>query len=219
MPFVSNRRATFYGLLCIHIVLQMGCIKCVSSREMLMRRDHYFRKAHLRTLARALKQFEQSHGKPCSNSTDDAGSPLLSWRVHLLPYIGKEEKSLYEQFKLDEPWNSVHNLALAGSIPDCYRNPRKNDSSSPKVTRIVVYSAIEVGRLATIHQGNVYPLIYETTMPDAIIWTYPDDTPPAKIVKGTDEADERFCILSDESVGPLPQILGPALNFVPGGVP
>src|SRR5439155_8430347 len=45
---------------------------------------------------------------PASTSKD--GKPLLSWRVHILPYL--EQDGLYKQFKLDEPWDSEHNKAL-----------------------------------------------------------------------------------------------------------
>jgi hypothetical protein len=43
----------------------------------------------------------------------------LSWRVHLLPYLG--EKDLYKQFKLDEPWDSRHNQKLIEKMPDLYQ--------------------------------------------------------------------------------------------------
>lgn len=39
----------------------------------------------------------------------------LSWRVHLLPFI--EEAPLYEQFNMDEPWDSEHNKALIEQMP------------------------------------------------------------------------------------------------------
>ena len=52
---------------------------------------------------------------------DDNGKPLLSWRVHILPFI--EEDALYRRFKLDEPWNSPHNLSLAEAIPRMYQHP------------------------------------------------------------------------------------------------
>ena len=39
-----------------------------------------------------------------------AKKPLLSWRVHLLPYL--EENELYKQFKLDEAWDSETNMKL-----------------------------------------------------------------------------------------------------------
>lgn len=49
------------------------------------------------------------------------GRPLHSWRVLLLPYL--EAEGLYRQFKLDEPWNSAHNLPLLERMPDVYRSP------------------------------------------------------------------------------------------------
>ncbi len=49
---------------------------------------------------------------------DGSGRPVLSWRVALLPYLG--QKSLYEQFKLDEAWDGPHNKMLLDKIPDVY---------------------------------------------------------------------------------------------------
>jgi len=49
------------------------------------------------------------------------GKPLLSWRVHLLPQLGLQ--SLYEQFHLDEPWDSEHNKKLIVRMPMIYRTP------------------------------------------------------------------------------------------------
>ncbi len=43
---------------------------------------------------------------------------LHSWRVLLLPYI--EQQELYEEFRLDEPWNSEHNLGLLDRMPSLY---------------------------------------------------------------------------------------------------
>src|SRR5262249_5899033 len=36
------------------------------------------------------------------------GKALLSWRVTLLPYL--EQQNLFNQFHLDEPWDSPHNI-------------------------------------------------------------------------------------------------------------
>lgn len=51
---------------------------------------------------------------------DKEGKPLLSWRVAILPYI--EQQALYEQFKLDEPWDSEHNKKLLAKMPDIFQN-------------------------------------------------------------------------------------------------
>ena len=45
----------------------------------------------------------------------------LSWRVHILPYI--EHDYLYQQFHLDEPWDSPHNIQLLDQMPPIYDCP------------------------------------------------------------------------------------------------
>src|SRR6516225_223840 len=57
------------------------------------------------------------------------GKPLLSWRVLILPYI--EAGSLYEQFKLDEAWDSPHNLPLLGKMPLNYAPPKHKAGRVP----------------------------------------------------------------------------------------
>jgi len=52
---------------------------------------------------------------------DENGRLKVSWRVHLLPFL--DQKELYEQFKLDEAWDSPHNAPLAKKMPDAFRSP------------------------------------------------------------------------------------------------
>lgn len=54
---------------------------------------------------------------------DASGTPLLSWRVALLPFFGEQGQKLYDQFKLDEPWNSENNLKLLDQMPSVYASP------------------------------------------------------------------------------------------------
>src|SRR5205085_6609675 len=48
----------------------------------------------------------------------DGKTPLLSWRVAILPYI--DHDALYKEFKLDEPWDSDHNKKLIPLMPRQY---------------------------------------------------------------------------------------------------
>lgn len=50
------------------------------------------------------------------------GKPLLSWRVLILPYLG--EQKLYDEFRLDEPWDSEHNIKLLDKMPKIFHHPR-----------------------------------------------------------------------------------------------
>jgi hypothetical protein len=58
---------------------------------------------------------------PLPASRDKDGKPLLSWRVHLLPYL--EQQTLYKEFKLDEPWDSSNNIKLIEKMPKVFEAP------------------------------------------------------------------------------------------------
>jgi Protein of unknown function (DUF1559) len=53
-----------------------------------------------------------------NNTYDNQGRPLLSWRVHLLPYVNEE--GLYRQFNLNEPWDGPTNRRLLSQVPKVY---------------------------------------------------------------------------------------------------
>lgn len=55
-------------------------------------------------------------------------SELLSWRVHLLPALGLQ--SLHARFRLNEPWNSEHNLPLVQEIPPVFRDPESEPGNT-----------------------------------------------------------------------------------------
>lgn len=55
------------------------------------------------------------------NSYTADGTPLLSWRVHLLPHLGQQ--GLYQQFKLDEPWDGPNNKRLVSQMPEVFISP------------------------------------------------------------------------------------------------
>ena len=114
-----------------------------------------------------------------TNIYDDEGNPLLSWRVQILPYI--EQNQLYEQFRLDEPWDSPHNLRLARMTPAPFRCL---DAELPDgETNFLAISGEQMlfgqpGRqtLATIRDGTSQTIgLVEADPEMAVIWTRPDD--------------------------------------------
>jgi Protein of unknown function (DUF1559) len=58
---------------------------------------------------------------PAAAIYDKNGKPLLSWRVTILPYI--EQFPLYNEFHLDEPWDSDHNKKLLEKMPTTFAPP------------------------------------------------------------------------------------------------
>lgn len=69
----------------------------------------------------AFYNYEDVNGELPNNSCDVDGKPLLSWRVHILPFI--EQDNLYKQFKLDEPWDGPNNIRLLNQMPKVYSSP------------------------------------------------------------------------------------------------
>jgi hypothetical protein len=74
---------------------------------------------NLLKLALAMHLYHEKHSCfPPATLADKDGKPLLSWRVALLPYL--DEENLYNEFKLDEPWDSKHNKELLAKMPPVF---------------------------------------------------------------------------------------------------
>jgi hypothetical protein len=78
---------------------------------------------NLKAIGAAVWQYHDDKGNVFPDDIRDKnGKPLLSWRVAILPYV--EMKKLYEEFKLDEPWDSKHNKKLLAKMPKVFASPR-----------------------------------------------------------------------------------------------
>ena len=78
--------------------------------------------ASLEKIASALNAYYKEHKRyPPATTYDSTGQPLYSWRVLILPQLG--QKALFQQFNLEEPWDSETNMTAALTMPDVYRHP------------------------------------------------------------------------------------------------
>src|SRR5262249_15119582 len=79
---------------------------------------------NLKQITLALIQYSDNFARmPPAVVYGPNGQPLYSWRVLILPYI--EQQPLYQQFHLNEPWDSPHNMALLSQMPKTYQHPLK----------------------------------------------------------------------------------------------
>ena len=87
----------------------------------------------------AFHNYADVHGTlPPAAVCGDDGRPLLSWRVLLLPYL--EQQKLYDEFRLDEPWDSPHNRPLLDRMPRTYQAPwTRNVDVPPNHTVLKVF--------------------------------------------------------------------------------
>ncbi|MFN6052013.1 MAG: DUF1559 domain-containing protein, partial [Planctomycetia bacterium] len=94
---------------------------------------------NLKMIGLAMHNYDATYNgfPPVAISDKKTGKPLLSWRVALLPYL--DEDNLYRQFKLDEPWDSEHNIKLAAKMPKVYTHPTKNKPGDNKTHYRVFY--------------------------------------------------------------------------------
>ncbi len=77
---------------------------------------------NIRTILLALHNYHAAHDAfppPAVRAAD--GRALLSWRVSILPYM--DQKGLYDQFHLDEPWDGPHNRKLIDKMPATFQTP------------------------------------------------------------------------------------------------
>jgi len=110
----------------------------------------------------------------------DGDTPLLSWRVYLLPYL--DQNDLYRQFHLNEPWDSEHNRQLIARMPDIYKSDFFDLNIDGKTTFLVPVAPETIfhGRIGTmireITDGTSNTIMVLQADPDrAVIWTKPDD--------------------------------------------
>ena len=129
----------------------------------------------------AMHNYHDRHESfPPAFSTGDDGRPLLSWRVLILPYL--EQQSLYNEFHLDEPWDSPHNKTLIDRMPEVYTCPSAGPMEPGMTTYLVprgpstIFPDAEGVTIKGIEDGtSTTILVVDAAADHAVVWTEPDD--------------------------------------------
>jgi len=141
----------------------------------------------LRVITLACLNYESANMHFPANISDEDGKPLLSWRVAILQFLDEPEQALYKKFKLDEPWNSEHNVQLLAELPDVYKNA-EFDSQFKTVylgfdgDGTMFESGESVGFGKIIDGSSNTLLLAQMNQQSAIMWTKPADV---KFTPGT----------------------------------
>ena len=104
---------------------------------------------------------------------------MHSWRVLILPFL--DQKSLYDQYDLREPWDGPNNSKLLNSMPSCFACPNL-PRSLPNLTNYAVITGPgtmfpEAGsvKLADVTDGLPETLMVVEVARLDIPWTAPID--------------------------------------------
>ena len=168
-------------------------------------------KNNLKQVGLAMHNYHDAKKKfPAAASVDKKEKKLLSWRVHILPYLG--EAALWKQFHLDEPWDSEHNKELIKQIPPVYVSPSHADLAGEGKTVYLVptgkgtsFDGNEGLGMREFTDGTSNTIMaVEASREAAVIWTKPDDLEvdfknPIKGLKGAREGGFH-ALLCDGSV-------------------
>ncbi|HBI46556.1 MAG TPA: hypothetical protein DDY78_27435 [Planctomycetales bacterium] len=170
---------------------------------------------NMKQIAFAMHAYAEAHNGrlPPAVLRDAQGKPLLSWRVLILPYLEKE--SLYQQFHLDEPWDSPQNIALLSSMPRVYFAPTELPVDARAELSSTFYQVFTGEETAFEYpQGLRFPqdfskgtsnvfLVVEAGQ--AVPWTKPsdvfyDDDEPFPLLGGVFTGESRFSLFGSNRV-------------------
>ncbi len=151
---------------------------------------------HIKMILLALHNYNQVAGRfpPAAIARAD-GTPLLSWRVAILPFL--DQQNLYSQFHLNEPWDSPHNKPLIARMPDVFATP--SSPAAPGTTRIrgfegpgAMFDGPRGVAIQDVTDGTSNTLMFAAGR-EAVPWTRPDELSVAagKPLPGLDNSDEK----------------------------
>ena len=128
------------------------------------------------SIGQAMISFYEEHGYFPDEDGCGKSKGKLSWRVHLLPYLERQE--LYEQFRLEEPWDSDHNKTLIEKMPEVFqvtgiKEPGRTSVHIP-VGEGTLFSGTEPPTLDSITDSPESTVLAVVADPGtADIWTKP----------------------------------------------
>jgi hypothetical protein len=83
---------------------------------------------NLKQIALAIITYADANKQFPKDSPAKLGRPAVSWRVKILPFV--EQMSLYNLYKMDEPWDSENNKKVLAAMPAVYRHPKQDPAST-----------------------------------------------------------------------------------------
>jgi beta-lactamase regulating signal transducer with metallopeptidase domain len=135
---------------------------------------------HLKQLALAMHNYHDKNGHfpPAAPMGPDGKTPH-SWRIELLPFLNRQ--ALYDQYRMDEPWDSENNKKVLEQMPEEFSSPFDNVNSKNSGYYVLVgpgtvFDGPKGIAIQDINDGTSNTLMIVEAKRD-IPWTKPEDIP------------------------------------------
>lgn len=182
-PVPGRRRKVLVWVAASGLVLTVALVSVLAVMVDRAREAAARSSCNLGGIALSFHNYQDQHGKlPPAVVRDADGNPLYSWRVLILPYL--ECGELYEEFHLDEPWDSEHNIRLLERMPTSYEAPWSRYVDVPPhhtVCRVIsgpgtlFDERCEVRLPEDVPDGLSKTILF-VEAGDPVPWTKPDET-------------------------------------------
>ncbi len=132
---------------------------------------------NLKQIGLGIHNYHSAYRHLPADIVDEDGTPLLSWRVAILPFI--EQQALYQQFHLDEAWDSPHNTKLSKTMVQVFQDPSLPLPPGQTVFHAMVgdglmFSAGEESRFRDVTDGlSNTIMVVEADASEAVPWAAP----------------------------------------------
>jgi Protein of unknown function (DUF1559) len=148
-------------------------------------------KNNLKQIAQAVLKYESDHGNlPPPYVVGPDKKPWHSWRVLMLPYLGR--KDLFDSYNFKEPWNGPNNIKLARSMPEVFHCPNDKDSNGKSTTNYLavvgpntVWPVDKPISSKDIHDGAFQTILLVEMANSGVNWMEPRDLSFQQVCKYT----------------------------------
>jgi hypothetical protein len=140
---------------------------------------------NLKQLALAMHNYHDTYGhfpKAATTARDVGGNTDTphSWRIDLLPFLGAAD--VFQQYKMDEPWDGPNNKKLLDRMPAVFRSPYDDPKSMSTAYAVLVgkgtiFEPRSKGiKISEIMDGTSNTLLVVEARRNCP-WTKPEDIP------------------------------------------